>query len=136
MKQPADIRFLGIAPSPALHALIIEQCGKLEVFSADITSCRVFVELADKHQHRGRKFDVRIDLTLPGHELTVNRARSEDVYGALNDAFHAMARQIEDTVRRDRRHRGGSTPVFAEENLLAVAAEAHATSITQGGTPC
>jgi cold shock CspA family protein len=40
-----------------------------------------------------------LDVTLPGHELTVNRVEHEDVYVALREAFDDMRRQVEDTVR-------------------------------------
>jgi len=136
MKQTPDIRFLGISPSPALLAMIREHCSKLDLFCRELIACRVFVEMVDKHQRHGRQFSVRIDLTLPGHELTVNRARSEDVYGALHDAFHAMTRQIEDTVRRDRHRRDGPTDEIAEEHPMAGPSQAHAASPTHGGLPC
>lgn len=136
MKQTADIRFLGISPSPALHAMIKEHCAKLDLFCRDLIACRVFVELADKHQRHGRQFNVRIDLTLPGHELTVNRARSEDVYGALHDAFGAMTRRIEDTVRRDRHRRDGPTPGIAEEHPMASPPDSRAAAPSNGSLPC
>ena len=126
MKKTADVRFLGLAPSPALHASILQQCGKLDLFCANLTACRVFVELVDKHQRQGRQFSVRIDLTLPGHELTVSHVHGEDVYAALNDAFHAITRQLEDTVRRDRRRRDGPAPDIDEEHPEATADATHA----------
>ena len=54
--------------------------------------------LASKHQ--GRQFGVRIDLTLPGHELVVNHVQHEDAHIALRDAFEKMKRQLEDVVRK------------------------------------
>lgn len=102
MKQPLQIRFLGLAPSEAVEAAARKKAEKLERFSADLMSCRVSIEQTQKHQHQGRAFAVRIDVTMPHHELTVDRVHDEDVYVALRDAFDDMTRQLEDTVRRTR----------------------------------
>ena len=67
-------------------------------------ACRVSIDLEQKHKHQGRPFNVRIDLTLPGHELMVNRVQHEDVYVALREAFDNMKRQLEDVVRMRRGH--------------------------------
>jgi cold shock CspA family protein/ribosome-associated translation inhibitor RaiA len=65
-------------------------------------TCRVDIDLEQKHKHQGRPYGVRIDLTLPGHELVVNRVQDEDVYVALRDAFDSMKRQLEEVVRKRR----------------------------------
>lgn len=103
MHQPLDIRFLGMEPSEAVEAAAREKAAKLDHFCPNLMSCRVTIELLQKHQHQGRPFGVRVDVTLPGHELNVDRAQDEDVYVALRDAFDHIRRQIEDTVRHDRR---------------------------------
>jgi hypothetical protein len=45
---------------------------------------------------------VRIDVRLPGHELTVNRHHDTDFHVAAREAFEAMTRRIEDHLRRRR----------------------------------
>lgn len=102
MKQALELRFLGMEASPAVDAAVREKAHKLDQFCPDLMSCRVAVELLDRHQHQGQHYAVRIDATLPGHELVVDRVRDEDVYVALRDAFDDMKRQIEDAVRRMR----------------------------------
>ena len=102
MKQLPEIRFLGLEPSPAVETAAREKVDKLDRFYGDLMSCRVTIELVDKHQHRGRHYAVRIDTTFPGRELVVDRVQDEDVYVALRDAFDDMKRQIEDNVRRMR----------------------------------
>lgn len=106
MRLPADIRFIGLEPSDALQALAREKAAKLDLFCPSITSCRVAVELEHRHQQQGRPFSVRINLTLPGRELTASRVRHEDPYVALRDAFDDMKRQLEDVMRRiqEKRH--------------------------------
>ena len=102
MKQTLDLRFLGMDASPAVAAVAREKAAKLEQFRPDLISCRVTVELLHKHKHHGRPYAVRIDVTVPGHELSVDRVQDEDVYVALRDAFDDMRRQLEDSARRDR----------------------------------
>jgi ribosomal subunit interface protein len=102
MKLPLQITFHGMEPSEALEAAAAKKAHKLEEFFADIMSCRVVIEQQQKHQHQGRPYAVRIDLSVPGHELCVNRVQDEDAYVALRDAFDDMKRQLEDVARRMR----------------------------------
>lgn len=102
MKQPLQIRFLGMEPSEAVASSARKRADKLDRFCPDIMSCRVSIELVDKHQHQGRSFAVRVGVTLPDHELSVDRVHDEDAYVALREAFDDMKRQIEDSVRRTR----------------------------------
>ena len=102
MKQPLQIRFLGIEPSAAVEAAARRKVDKLDTFCPDLMSCRVSIEQAHKHRHHGRPFAVRVDVTLPGHELSVDRVHDDDVYIALRDAFDDMKRKLEDVVRRMR----------------------------------
>jgi len=101
MKVPAQIVFHGLERSDALEAAVRDKVAHLEHLSGDIVSCRV-VDLEQKHKHQGRPFGVRIDLTVPGCELVVDRVQHEDVYVALRDAFDAMMRQLQDAVRQRR----------------------------------
>jgi ribosomal subunit interface protein len=102
MKLPLDLRFIGIAPSPALEEAVQAKVAQMERFGAEVIGCRVTIEQEHKHQHQGRPFAVRIDVTLPGHELAVNRVQHEDAYIALRDAFDAARRQVEEAVRMRR----------------------------------
>lgn len=102
MKPPPQITFHGMDRSEAVEAAVRRKLQRLERLCPGIISCRVAVDLLQKHQQQGRPFGVRIDLTLAGHELVVNRVENEDVYVALRDAVDDMARQLEDAVRRMR----------------------------------
>lgn len=102
MKQDLQLQFLGMGPSEAIEAAVREKAAKLDQFRDDLMSCRVVVEQVHKHQHQGRQFSVRVDVTLPGHELVVDRVQDEDAYVALRQAFDGMKRRIEDVARRDR----------------------------------
>ena len=102
MKIPVHIQFHGMEASAAVEVSAREHAHKLELFAPDIMACRVNIEMVQKHQHQGRPIGVRIDLTLPGHELVVNRVQHEDVYIALREAFDSMKRQLEDAVHKRR----------------------------------
>lgn len=102
MKLPLQLTFKGMDASAAVEEAAHRKVLHLERFYSGITSCRVVIELLQKHQHQGRPFGVRIDLTLPGHELVVNQVEHEDLYVALRDAFDDMTRQLEELARRQR----------------------------------
>ena len=99
MKLPLRITFHGMERSDAVEASAQQRAAHLERFCSEILACRVVVDLLQKHSHQGRPFGVRIDLTLPGRELVVNRVENADVYVALRDAFDDMKRQLEEAVR-------------------------------------
>ena len=104
MKVPFNIQFHGMEPSDAVETSAREHVHKLEVFAPDIMTCRVHIDLEQKHKTQGRPYGVRIDLTLPGHELVVNKVQDEDVYVALRDAFDNMKRQLNEVVSVRKRH--------------------------------
>jgi ribosomal subunit interface protein len=100
MQIPVDITFKDFAPSEALRARIQEHVAKLEQHFLRITRCEVAVELPHRHHHNGRRFRVRIRLTVPGAELVAHSdevdGAHEDAYVALRDAFLAIRRQLDD----------------------------------------
>lgn len=102
MQIPLQISFHGMDRSDAMEVALRKNVQHLERFASDIMSCRVAVDVLQKHRHQGRPFGVRIDLTVPGRELVVNRVEHEDVYVAMRDAFDDMKRQLEDVVRQRR----------------------------------
>lgn len=102
MKTELHVLFRGMDASDAVRASVEKFVAKLEELAQDIVACKVYVELEQKHQHQGRPFGVRIDLTLPGHEIAINKVHNEDVYVALRDAFHAARRQLQRLIEERR----------------------------------
>lgn len=129
MEIPLQITFRNMPPSEAIENKIREKTAKLGLFDNRITGCRVVVEAPHRHHHKGKAYQVRIDLTVPGAELVINRApqrlaaaksnRStlsgkalaeshkpskhaahENVYVAIRDAFNAAGRRLRDFARR------------------------------------
>lgn len=102
MKLPLQIVFRDFPQSEAVEAAIREKAEKLEQFFDRIMGCRVTAGLVQKHPHQGRLHYVRIDLTVPGAELVVNRDKAEDIYVAIRDAFDHARRQLEDYASKRR----------------------------------
>lgn len=104
MQVPLQITFHQLPHLDALASQIRKKAARLEKFYPRITSIRIFISPSTRRHHQGNLYNVRIDLTLPGHEIIVNRDPSEhhaheDPYVAVRDAFRAMRRQLEDHVR-------------------------------------
>jgi ribosomal subunit interface protein len=122
MQVPLQITFRHMESSPAVEARVREHAARLERFHNRITGCRVVIEGPPAHRHKGAPFDVRIDLTLPGKEITVRSEHAEhaahtDVYVALRDAFDSMRRQLQDQAREAR----GDVKLHALPNVGTVA---------------
>lgn len=100
MQVPLQITFHDVSHSEALENHIREKARKLEQFYSSLIGCKVVVDQPGQHQHKGRPFNIRIDLTVPGGEIVVDRQKNEDVYVALRDAFDAARRKLEDYGRR------------------------------------
>ncbi|MGZ6143559.1 MAG: HPF/RaiA family ribosome-associated protein [Myxococcales bacterium] len=110
MLIPLQITYRGMDESDALSAVVRTKVRKLEQFYRHIGGCRVLIEMPHRHKHSGEHVHVRIDLTVPGHELVVERepterSRHEDAYVAVTDAFRAARRELQDYVRVRRDHR-------------------------------
>jgi ribosomal subunit interface protein len=107
MQKPLEINFRHMDPSDAVEARIREEVDKLESFSDQIIGCRVTFESPHQRHRQGKLYLVRIDLTVPGREIVVNREQHdkhahEDPYVAIRDAFNAMRRQLQEYGRKER----------------------------------
>ncbi len=131
MEIPLQVTFRNMPPSKAIEANVRERAAKLDSFYDRIMSCRVTVEAPHRHHHKGKAYQVRIDLTVPGGELVINRAPKrldaakprlsappdkdlaeshepskhgahEDIYVTIRDAFNAAGRKLQDYARKRR----------------------------------
>ena len=99
MPVPLQISLHGIAHSDALQGAIRRKAERLERYYDRIIGCRVVLELAARHQRKGRQHAVHITLKVPGSELAVTREHDEDLQVALREAFSAARRRLEDYAR-------------------------------------
>jgi cold shock CspA family protein len=125
MKMTLQVTFRNIESSPIVEEWIRAEAAKLETFYSQIMSCRVAVEIPHRHHKKGTPSHIRIDLTLPGGEIVVKREPSlssrtrrlgereikkdlevniphKNLRLAINDAFKAVARRLQDYARRQR----------------------------------
>jgi cold shock CspA family protein/ribosome-associated translation inhibitor RaiA len=107
MKLPLQISFHNLDRSSEIEDAIHERAARLDEFADRIMSCRVVVDVPHKHHQNGNLYQVRIDITLPGGEIAVNRESGrhkphEDIHVAIRDAFAAAVREVEDYVRVQR----------------------------------
>lgn len=107
MKLPVQISFHKLSRSPEIEDAIFERAVLLDQFAERIIGCRVVVDVPHCHHQHGNLYQVRIDITLPGGEIAVNRepgrgAAHRDIRVAIRGAFDAAVRQLEDYVRVQR----------------------------------
>ena len=99
MKLPLEITFRNVARTDEIEARIRAKAAKLDKFFDRIVGCRVVVESPHNHHNKGNHYRVRIELTVPGGELVVDRDPEsrdhEDLSVALRDAFLAEQRQLQ-----------------------------------------
>jgi cold shock CspA family protein len=123
-KFPLQITFRDGQDLPEAELWIRSEAAKLEAFYQRIMSCRVAIGTSPRRR-QGSPYHVRIDLTVPGGELVVKheptlktRARQlgeteikkhlearkthKQLRLAINDAFKAAGRRLQDYARRQR----------------------------------
>lgn len=113
MEIPVQVTFRNMSTSDAIEDAIRERAAKLDKFHPHIIGCRVAVEAAQHRHMKGNVFHVRFDVTVAHGELvasgnTTAPTPHEDVFIALNDAFHEIRRRLEEHAQRMRevkRHR-------------------------------
>jgi ribosomal subunit interface protein len=107
MQVPLEITFHQVEPSEDIDAYVRRRADKLERFHPRIIRCRVAIEEPHRRHKNGNRFDVHVEVSVPGKVLAVDREPGDvndhmDVYQALRDAFMAMERQLEHEVRARR----------------------------------
>jgi len=117
MQTPLEVHFTNMERSKAVEQAIRERTEKLEQFYGGITSCHVFVDAPHRHHRKGNRYEVRLEIRIPGKEIAVNNKPGdvnahEDVYVAIRDAFKAMERQLKRWKRQVRGEpRGREAPL-------------------------
>lgn len=102
MKLPLQIAVRNTSLPKAAKEEIRDKALKLDSHHDQIIRCRVTVERPHRHQKKGQRYDVRIDLTLPGAEWTIKREPNEDLLVAIRDSFDAALRRLDEFSRRRR----------------------------------
>ena len=125
MQSPLQITFRNITPSAIIEEWVRTEADKLDSFYNRVMACRVAIEVPHRHHRKGSPYHIRIDLTVPGEEIVVKREPSishraqqlgetdikkhlevktphKNLRAAINDAFRAAGRRLQDHARRQR----------------------------------
>ncbi len=125
MKSSLQITFRNVKPTDQLEKWICAEAEKLDIFYDRIMGCHVAVEVPHRHHLRGDLYHIRIQVTVPSGEITVNHepsmasevrhlgetdipkhqeldASHRHLRPALKAAFRSAARRLQDYARRQR----------------------------------
>lgn len=99
MQTPVEITWHNMDPIPHAAKRIDERVERLEQFFGRITRCHVVVEAPHQRRRQGNLYEVRLDVTTPSGDLSINRKPGDDqahfdLLVAIRDAFDAMERQL------------------------------------------
>lgn len=106
---PVDVVFRDMDPSPMVDVAVRRWATRLARRFDRVLGCQVVIGQPHRHHERGRRFHVRVRVSLPGSEIVVSHdpgddETHDDVYVAIRDAFRAARRQLEQQARRMRSH--------------------------------
>lgn len=99
MQTQPQITFRDIPHSEAIEQSIQEHILQLENLSDKIIACHVVVEQAQKKQHQGKLYAIKILLDVPKKQIVSNHNQNEDIYVAIRDAFKDTERMLKEYVR-------------------------------------
>ncbi len=104
---PVEITYRGFDSSEPLNRLIRDEAAKLEKFFDRIVSCRVLVERQHGHHHAVSRFNVRINIVVPGADLAIVTEPSltvaplsEGAQRTIRETFRRARRRLQDYARR------------------------------------
>jgi cold shock CspA family protein/ribosome-associated translation inhibitor RaiA len=99
MQVPPEIAFRHIEATDDLKELILDGIDKLETIYPDLISCRTVVADDTPDQRSGNAYRVRLDLSIPGQTLIVDKNdppsdAPRTVHQAIHDAFEVAGRRL------------------------------------------
>lgn len=105
--NPIEITFRGLPHSADLEHKVQQHLEHLTTLHDKIHGCHAVIEPDQRRQTSGNHYHVRLHVHVPGKELVVGKHPTHDGYTdpylAVNDAFKALERQLDDYVRQHRR---------------------------------
>ena len=99
MTLPLELTYRGLEKSDFLEKAVTDRYTKFERLDWGITHCHVILDSPHHHQHKGRLYEVHIEVRVPGNQLAVSHKTTrngsqEDIYLLIKNAFTAMERQL------------------------------------------
>lgn len=102
MQLPLQIAARGIELGDETETLIRQYAEKLERYYDRIMGIRVMVEVPQRQMGEPINHNVRFDITVPGGEVVVKRKQHPELHTAIQRAFEAARRRLQDYARRQR----------------------------------
>ena len=107
MTFPIQITFRGMDASAGLEEAIRTKAEDLAKYYDRIVQCHVTVEAPSRHHRQGMNYRVRVELSVPGHDIFACRdpeddPTHEDPYMAVRDTFRAARDELKTYVGRQR----------------------------------
>lgn len=94
MQLPLQITSRQLEVTTAIENSIKEKINKLDRYYDRIIGCHVTIDTPHRHKHKGRQYNLSIDMTVPGKEIVVKHESHEDLYVSIREAFEAAKRQL------------------------------------------
>ncbi len=103
MPVPFEIVARQITLEEPTRARIENLVAKLETFDSQLISCLVTVDVPQRFPSgRPVEYRVAIQLSVPGENIAIRRQRAPELDGAVQAAFAAAGRRLQDAARRRR----------------------------------
>jgi ribosome-associated translation inhibitor RaiA len=102
MQLPLEITARGVDLDTPAEAVIRRYAEKLDRYYDRIMAVRVVVEVSNRQMGEPIAFDVHFDITVPGGEMVVTRQAHPELHTAIQRAFEAARRRLQDYARRQR----------------------------------
>lgn len=103
MQRPLRITARDTELTDTIRQFLEESASKLETFYPAIVGCSVNISVpARRPQGASVHYNVRVQVEVPGQDIVANRQRQPDLRTAIQDAFRAAGRQLQDFNRRQR----------------------------------
>ena len=103
MDIPLQITFRDMEATAEIEREVRERAAELGKYFQHIIGCRIVIEAPSPHHRHGQHYRVRLEVSVPGHELVANRdpvgaSSHADVYPAIREAFDAVERELKKYV--------------------------------------
>ena len=102
MELPLQITVRGVEVGSTTETLIRQYAEKLDRYYDRIMGIRVMVEVPQRQMGEPIVHNVHIDITIPGGEVVVKRQAHPELHTAIQRAFEAARRRLQDYARRQR----------------------------------
>jgi len=137
MDVEPQVNFQNLEYSEAVERDILGKVEHLHRIHPRLAGCRVVVDAPHRGKNKGRIYEVRLDLSVPGKDISVTRESGEnhaheDIYVAIRDSFDAARRLLEDRVlkmdgQKTKRHpevrHGRLARIFNEDGFAFIECE-------------